>query len=330
MGIAVRTRLCAWGGRRLARYVARRLISAVPVIFAVTFIVFLVMHLVPGDPALALGGTEASPAEIAQMRHQMGIDQPLVVQLLAWYEHLLRGDLGQSLLLGQSVIQSILARVPVTFSLAGCSLVVTVAAGIPFGIAAAVKRNSWIDQLIMGTALLGLSVPNFWLGLMLIYLFAVALGWLPSGGYVPLFQDPAQWLRSIILPTISLSLMQIGFIARMTRSSVLEVLGEDYLRTARAKGLSERITVWKHALKNAMIPILTVVGMLFGLLLGGAVVIETVYALPGAGRLIVTGILRRDYPVIQGGLMATAVVFVALNLLVDVLYAYLDPRVRYE
>ena len=314
----------------MARYVGKRLISAVPVIFAVTFIVFLVMHLVPGDPALALGGTEASPAEIAQMRHQMGIDQPLVVQLLAWYEHLLRGDLGQSLLLGQSVIQSILARVPVTLSLAGCSLAVTVAAGIPFGIAAAVKRNSWMDQLIMGTALLGLSVPNFWLGLMLIYLFAVALGWLPSGGYVPLFQDPAQWLRSIILPTISLSLMQIGLIARMTRSSVLEVLGEDYLRTARAKGLSERITVWKHALKNAMIPILTVVGMLFGLLLGGAVVIETVYALPGAGRLIVTGILRRDYPVIQGGLMVTAVVFVALNLLVDVLYAYLDPRVRYE
>jgi peptide/nickel transport system permease protein len=288
------------------------------------------MHLVPGDPALALGGTEASPAEIAQMRHQMGIDQPLVVQLVAWYEHLLTGDLGQSLLLGQSVTQSILARVPVTFSLAVCSLVLTVSAGIPFGIAAAVKRNSWVDQLIMMTALLGLSLPNFWLGLMLIYFFAVALGWLPSGGYVPLFDNPAQWLRSIILPTISLSLMQIGFIARMTRSSMLEVLREDYLRTARAKGMPERLTVWKHALKNAMIPIVTVVGMLCGLLLGGAVVIETVYALPGVGRLIVTGILRRDYPVIQGGLMITAVVFVALNLLVDVLYAYLDPRVRYE
>ena len=314
----------------MARYVGRRIISAVPVIFAVTFIVFIVMHLVPGDAALALGGTEASPAEIAQMRHQMGIDRPLVIQLATWYEHLLRGDLGQSFQLGQSVIQSILARAPITFSLAVCSLAVTVSAGIPFGIAAAVKQNSWMDELIMATALFGLSVPNFWLGLMLIYLFAVALGWLPSGGYVPLFQDPAQWLRSIILPTISLSLMQIGLVARMTRSSMLEVLREDYLQTARAKGLSERITVGKHALKNAMIPILTVVGMLFGLLLGGAVVIETVYALPGAGRLIVTGILRRDYPVIQGGLMVTAIVFVCLNLMVDVLYAYLDPRVRYE
>jgi len=314
----------------LGRYIGRRLISAVPVVFSVTFIVFLVMHLVPGDPALALAGTEASPAEIAQMRHQMGIDQPLVVQLVAWYEHLLKGDLGQSLLLGQSVAQSILARVPVTFSLAVCSLALTMSVGIPFGIVAAVRRNSWVDQLTMITALLGLSLPNFWLGLMLIYLFAVALGWLPSGGYVPLFENPVQWLRSIVLPTISLSLMQIGLIARMTRSSMLEVLREDYLRTARAKGLPERIAVWKHALKNAMIPIVTVVGMMFGLLLGGAVVIESVYALPGAGRLIVTGILARDYPVIQGGLMVTAVVFVALNLLVDVLYAYLDPRVRYE
>ena len=314
----------------MARYIGKRLISAVPVVFAVTFIVFLVMHLVPGDPAVALGGTEASPAEIAQMRHRMGIDQPLTVQLASWYAHLLRGDLGQSLLLGHSVTQSIVARVPVTLSLTLTSLLLTVSAGIPFGIAAAVKRNSWTDQFIMMTALLGLSLPNFWLGLMLIYLFAVALGWLPSGGYVPFFENPAQWLRSIVLPTVSLSLMQIGLIARMTRSSMLEVLREDYLRTARAKGLAERVAVWKHALRNAMIPIVTVVGMMFGLLLGGAVVVETVYALPGAGRLIVTGILRRDYPVIQGGLMVTAVVFVALNLLVDVLYAYLDPRVRYE
>ena len=314
----------------MARYIGRRLISAVPVVFAVTFIIFLVMHLVPGDPALALAGTDASPAEIAQMRHRMGIDRPLAVQMVTWYQYLLRGDLGQSLLLGHSVTESILARVPVTFSLAVCSLALTLLAGIPFGIAAAVKRNSWVDQLIMMSALLGLSLPNFWLGLMLIYLFAVALGWLPSGGYVPLFENPLQWLRSIILPTLSLSLMQIGLIARMTRSSMLEVLREDYLRTARAKGLPERIAVWKHALKNAMIPIVTVVGMMFGLLLGGAVVIESVYALPGAGRLIVTGILRRDYPVIQGGLMITAVVFVALNLLVDVAYAYLDPRVRYE
>jgi peptide/nickel transport system permease protein len=314
----------------MAPYIARRLISAVPVVFAVTLIVFIVMHLVPGDPALALAGTDASQAEIDQLRHQLGIDRPLVVQLTTWYAHLVQGNLGRSFLLGQSVTQSLLTRAPVTLSLAVASMVLTLVTGIPLGILAAVRQNSWIDEIVMTTALLGVSVPNFWLALMFIYLFAVALGWLPVGGYVPFDTNPIQWLRSITLPTLSLSLMQVGLLARMTRSSMLEVLREDYMRSARSKGLSQRVTVWRHGLANAMIPISTVIGLMFGPLLGGAVVIETVYSMPGIGRLIVNGILHRDYPVIQGGLLVTSVVFVALNILVDVCYVCLDPRVRYQ
>ena len=221
-------------------------------------------------------------------------------------------------------------RAPTTLSLAGFAMALTMIFGVLLGTLAAVKQNSWIDGFAMVLALVGVSLPNFWVALMLTYLFAVTLGWLPSGGYVPLSEDPVGWARSLVLPALSLSLMQMGLLARMTRSSMLEVLRQDYIRTARAKGLSEIEVVGMHALKNALIPIVTLVGIIFSLMLAGAVVIETVYSLPGVGRMVFSAIQRRDLPVIQGGLVLIGTIFVLINLLVDVLYAVIDPRVRLQ
>jgi peptide/nickel transport system permease protein len=309
---------------------ARRLASAIPVLFLTTLVSFGIMQIVPGDPAEIIAGLGASPQEVARIRTELGLDQPRLVQLARWYQGMARGDLGDSLLLGRSVSRAIVERLPVTLSLTAYALVLTLVVGVLSGVGAARRPGGWLDQLLMTVALLGVSFPSFWLGLMLIVVFAVQLDWLPSGGYVPFSESVGGWFRSATLPAISLALLQIGLLARITRATMLEALGQDYVRTARTKGLSSAVVVWKHAFRNVLVPVVTVVGIIVSLLLSGSVVIETVYSVPGIGRLMASAVLRRDYPVIQGGLLVTAAGFVLLNLLVDVLYAYLDPRVRYE
>ena len=314
----------------MGRYIIQRVLSAFPVLLIVTLISFCIMQLVPGDPAVVMAGPQATAVEIERVRTQLGLDQPFLHQLGKWLFGLTRGDLGQSILLGRSVSTAIAERLPTTLTLTLFSFVLTLAIGIPFGIIAALKQNTWIDQLVMTVALIGVSLPNFWLALMLIILFSVMLDLLPAGGYVAIGQGVWPWFKSLLLPSLSLGLLQMGLLARITRSTMLEILRQDYIRTARAKSLPAFKVVGKHALKNAMIPIVTVIGIIFSLLLTGSVVIETVYSLPGLGRLLATSIFSRDYPVIQGGLLLTASMFVCINLLVDVLYAFLDPRVRYD
>lgn len=310
-------------------YVLRRLLHMIPVMLIVSLVSFAIMRFVPGDPALLIAGSEASEVQVEALREQLGLNKPLPQQLFDWYGGMFRGDLGQSILLGRSVTEAMLERLPVSASLALYALLLTVVFGLASGMLAALHSNSWIDQACMTMALLGVSVPNFWLGLMLIIVFSVHLGWLPTGGYVPFTEDPAGWLRAATLPAVSLALMQVGLLARMTRSTMVETLGQDYIRTAQAKGLPEWIVVGKHALANVMIPIVTVIGIVFSLLVSGAVVIESVFSIPGVGRLVANGILRRDYPLIQGSLLITTAILLLINLMVDILYAYLDPRIRH-
>jgi peptide/nickel transport system permease protein len=308
----------------------RRLLSAIPVLLIVSLISFGLMRLIPGDPAAAIAGIAATPAQIEQLRRDLGLDQPVWVQLLHYYEGLLQGDLGRSLLLGKGVFAATMERLPVTLGLSAYAMVFTLLIGITSGIIAALRQNSWIDQAAMMFAMIGISVPNFFLGLLMIILFAVHLGWLPSGGYVAFSEDPAGWLASTTMPAFSLALLQAGLLARITRSSMLEVLRQDYIRTARAKGLPQRKVILKHALSNALIPIVTVVGIIVSLLLSGAVVTEALFSLPGMGQLLTQAVLNRDYPMVQGGLLLVTTFLVMVNITVDVLYAVLDPRVRYE
>jgi peptide/nickel transport system permease protein len=308
----------------------RRLLSAIPVLFIVSLISFGLMRLIPGDPAAAIAGIAATPAQIEQLRRDLGLDEPLLMQLLHYYQGLLQGDFGKSLLLGKGVLAATMERLPVTIGLSLYALVLTLLIGVASGIIAALRQNTWVDQVAMMIAMLGISIPNFFLGLLMIIFFAVQLGWLPSGGYVPFSQDPIGWLRSTTMPAISLALLQAGLLARITRSGMLEVLRQDYVRTARAKGLPERQVILKHALANALIPIVTVVGIIISLLLSGAVVTEALFSLPGMGQLLTQAVLSRDYPMVQGGLLLVTTFLVLVNILVDVLYALIDPRVRYE
>ena len=309
-------------------FLVRRLLSALPVLFVVSLVTFLIMWIVPGDVSAEIAGPDASFEQVERIREQLGLDRPLFERALNWYGNLLHGDLGQSYLLNRSVSEAVFERLPVTLSLAGLALVLSVLFGVLLGIFAAVRHNTWADQGSMSLALLGLSLPDFWFGIVLIFFFGVYLGWLPTGGFVAINEDFIGWLRSMTLPALTLAFTQMGVVARMTRSSMLDVLGQDYIRTARAKGMASRVVVFKHALLNALIPIVTVVGVMTGVLLGGAVVIESVYSLPGVGRLIIGAIQRRDFPIIQGGLLITAATFVFVNIAVDVLYGWLDPRVR--
>ena len=314
----------------MIRYFIYRLLSAIPILAIVSLASFLFIFLVPGDPAAEIAGPGATKEEVERIRGQLGLDAPIHVQMVSYYRRLFRGDLGQSILLNRSVTEAIIERAPVTLSLTGIALAISMTIAIALGVAAAVRQNTWVDQSAMTVALLGLSLPDFWVGLVMIYAFAVLLGWLPTGGYVELSKGVWPWLRSMTMPALALAITQLGLLARMTRATMLEVLNQDYIRTARAKGVPERSVVDKHALSNALIPMVTVMGLIVGILLGGAVVIEQVFALPGVGRLIIGAILRRDYPVIQGGLFLTATIFVFVNLAVDIMYAFLDPRVRYE
>lgn len=303
-------------------YIIRRLLLTIPVLLGVAILVFSIVRLLPGDPATALAGPQATPEFIAQIQSQYHLDRPIYVQFGIFLRDLLQGDLGRSTFTRRPVTTEIAQRFPRTVQLTLAAMAIAIAIGIPAGIVSATRRNSIFDNLSMVIALLGVAAPVFWLALMLQLLFAVHLGWLPATG--------AGSFRHVILPAITLGMSTAGLIARITRSSMLEVLRMEYIQTARAKGLAEGPVVWRHAFKNAMIPVVTVIGLQFGILLGGAVLTETVFAWPGVGRLLVDSILTRDYPVVQGTVLLLATTFVMINLLVDILYAFLDPRISYQ
>ena len=311
-------------------YLLRRVLAVIPVMLVVATVTFVLIHLAPGDPASIIAGPDATPADVARLRTQLGLDESLPAQLWHWYGRLLRGDLGDSIFLRRPVTEAILERLEPTLLLTSWATLIAVLIGVPAGIVSARYHNTTVDQSFMGLALIGLSIPNFLLGLLMILVFGVWLRWLPVAGYVPL--DMGLWpnARSLLMPAVSLGLVQSALIARITRSSMLDVLREQYILASRAKGLAERTVVYKHALKNAIIPTLTVIGITFAVLIGGAVVIETVFNIPGLGRLIISAVLRRDYPVIQGVVLIIALTYTMINLLVDLVYLTLDPRIRYQ
>jgi peptide/nickel transport system permease protein len=313
----------------MSAYIIRRLMLAVPTLIGVSFLVFWSIRLVPGDPAVALAGEMATPQLIAQVRESLGLDQPVVIQYVNYVGRILSGDMGRSIRSSLPVTEEIQSRLPRTLLLASISLVLACSVGIPIGIASATRPNSWFDAGSMIFALLGVSMPIFWLGLMLMILFAVLIPqWLGLSGPVLPPTGSGTW-QHLVMPVIALAANSMAIQARLTRACMLEVLLQDYIRTARAKGQRERFVIYRHALRNALLPIVTVVGLQFGTLLGGAVLTETVFAWPGIGRLMVDAIGFRDYPVIQGTVLVIAIGFVLTNLLVDVLYAYLDPRIQY-
>jgi peptide/nickel transport system permease protein len=314
----------------MKKYIAKRLWSLVPVMFVVATLVFFLVHLTPGDPAAVILGPDAPQEAVAELRARLGLDRPLPVQFLHWFGQVLQGDLGDSIFLRRPVTQAIVERLEPTLLLAGLATMLAVLIGIPTGVLAAVYRSTWLDRLFMSIAVFGVSMPNFWLALNLIFLFALTLAVLPVSGYVPLRDDPLMTLRFLLLPAFSLGFPQSALIARMTRGSMLDVLSQDYVKTARAKGLSEQLVIYKHALKNTMITVLTVIGIVLAITLSGSVVIETIFGLPGIGRLIINSVLRRDYPVIQGTVLFIAASYVLVNLLIDLLYMYLDPRIKYQ
>jgi peptide/nickel transport system permease protein len=314
----------------VVQYLIRRLLALIPVLLGISLIVFLLVHLVPGDVVSILLGPTTSPDARAALRKLFGLDEPLHLQYLRWIGGVLHGDLGTSLRTGQPVLSSILDRFSVTLELAGLAMAVALLIGIPAGVIGAVKQYSKADYAVTVFALAGLSVPNFLLATLMILVFSLSIRLLPPSGYVPFPSDPVQNLRLMVMPALALGLGAASYITRMTRSSVLETLRQDYVRTAYAKGLPSLAVIVGHALKNALIPIVTVVGIQLGYLLGGAVIVEAIFAVPGVGRLALDGINMRDYPVVQGTVLFITVVFVFINLAVDILYAYLDPRVHYR
>jgi peptide/nickel transport system permease protein len=309
-------------------YIVRRVLLAIPVMFVVAMGVFLLLYLTPGDPVLVILGPDASAQQAAELRNKLGLDQPIPVQMLHWFGRLLQGDLGNSIYLNRPVSQTILERAEPTLMLTLLATLFAIAVGLPIGIISATRAGSWADFGAMLVALGGISMPTFWVGLNLIFVFAVLLGLLPVAGYQPLSAGLWENLRYLILPAITLGFAQAALLARMSRSMMLEVLREDYVRTARAKGLREQKVVLFHALRNAMIPLVTVMGLTFAILMGGAVITEQVFNIPGLGRLLVQSVLRRDYPVVQGIVLVIAFNYVIINLIVDILYGVFDPRVR--
>lgn len=311
-------------------YVARRLLALVPVALVVATVAFVLIHLAPGDPASVIAGPDASAEEVEQLQQQLGLDAPLPVQLVRWYGRLLQGDLGQSIFLRKPVTEAILDRLEPTLLLTVFAVVIAVVIGVPAGVISARYHNTATDQAFMVLALLGVSIPNFLLGLIFVLVFSVWLGWFPVAGYSPLEYGWLKTVRSLVLPAFALGLVQSALIARIARSAMLDVLREQYITTGRSKGLGERALVYKHALKNAMIPTVTIVGISFAVLVSGAVVVETVFNIPGLGRLVISAVLRRDYPVIQGVVLAIAGVYMLINLAIDLSYLLFDPRVRYR
>lgn len=315
----------------MINYVIKRLLSLIPVLFIVSIAIFLLIHLTPGDPASIILGIDASQEQIEELQHQLGLDLSIYEQYIQWISNIVfHGDFGTSYFMRIPVTEAILNHVTPTLSLAIIAQIVTIIIAIPLGIAAANRRGTLADQSIMGVSLLGMSIPSFLLGLFLILLFGVKLGWLPTSGYQSLDKGLLNHLKYLIMPAISLGAIQAALVARMTRTSMLEVLGSDFIKTARAKGVKNRVIVFKHALRNAFLPILTVIGQTFGLLVAGAVVTETIFNIPGIGQLIINSVERRDYAVIQGVVLFVTLSYVFINLIIDLLYGLIDPRVRLD
>ncbi|HET9903026.1 MAG TPA: ABC transporter permease [Xanthobacteraceae bacterium] len=310
-------------------FIANRILSTIPVMAVVAFVVFLLLRLSPGDPAAVIAGDYATAEQVERIRSQLGLDLPIHTQFVSWLGRILRGDLGVSIFSNLPVTTLIAQRVEPTLMLALSTIVFSILVAVPLGVLAAWKANTWIDRAVMVFAVIGFSVPVFVLGYFLIYGFALGLNWFPVQGYRSPFDGLGQFARHIALPTLTLSAIFIALIARITRATVLEVLSEDYIRTARAKGQIERKVLFQHALKNAAVPIVTVIGLGIALLIGGVVVTESVFNIPGLGRLVVDAILKRDYPIIQGLILLFSFIYILLNLLIDITYTFLDPRIRY-
>lgn len=304
----------------MLQLIGRRILATVPLLLAVSLVVFSFVHALPGDPAVLFLGEEATPENLARFRAKLGFDRPLIVQYGEWLGHALRGDLGRSIRTNQPVVSAIMERLPVTLRLIAFSMVISLCIAVPLGIISAVKRNSGVDLVSTSFALFGFSTPNFWLGLILIYVFALLLRWLPPSGF--------DGMRSLILPSITLGTALAALVTRQLRSGMLEVLRQDYVRTAQAKGLADRMVIGKHALKNALISVVTVIGLQIGALLGNTIITESLFALPGVGRLMIDSVFSRDFFMVQGVILFLAVGYVVANLVVDILYSYLDPRIR--
>lgn len=336
----------------MTHYIIKRLLNLLPVLLGITLLVFLFLHLIPGDPATVMLGERATPEQVEALREQLGLNQPLPLQYLTFLNNLLHLDFGTSIISGIPIIDEIKTRFPATFELSLAAMIVAVILGIPAGVLAAVYKNRPADNLTMIGSLLGVSMPVYWLGLLLIYLFAITLNWFPPSGRISidagltfqpitgfyildailkldinLFQDV---LFHLILPALTLGTIPLAILARITRSSLLEVLSQDYIRTARAKGIPEHWVILRHGLKNALLPVVTIIGLQFGTLLGGAILTETIFSWPGIGSWIYEGILARDYPVVQGGVVVVSIIFVLVNLVVDISYALVDPRIKYK
>ncbi len=314
----------------MREYLLHRLLLLIPTVLGVTLVVFLMMRFIPGDPVTNMMGEMYSEEDARQLRRELGLDQPLVVQYGKWLLFLLRGDWGRSILTNRPVLTDILYRLPVTLELIVLSMLVSLLIALPAGIIAAVRPNTWQDYSAMVVAMAGVSIPEFFLGVLLFLLFALVLGWLPVSGYVPVTDSAWQNLRHMLLPMIALGFPRAALLTRLVRASLLEVLKLEYVTTARAKGLGEKPVVLKHAFKNALIPTVTVAGLQVGFLIGGAIVVETVFAVPGIGSFGIDAIIKRDYPQVQAFVLVGALVFVVVNLLVDLLYAVIDPRIHYS
>lgn len=312
----------------MGRYVLRRLLQAIPVIFFSTFLVFMVIHLIPGDAAAVLAGPNATPEALAAIRKEMGLDQPLLVQYVLWVGHLLQGDLGRSTLSGQPIIKLLQARAPATIELTVTAMLISMAIAVPLGILSATHVRGRLEWLVSTIQSLWLAIPNFWAGILSIILFSLILRWLPPGGRVADGANLGESIKSLILPATTLALYLAAGLSRFIKFNLLEVFFDDFVRTARAKGLNEAAVVYRHALRNALLPVITILGVQFASLLGGTVIIESVFSWPGVGGLMLDGISNRDYAVVQGGLLLLVLLFIAINLLVDLTYALIDPRIR--
>lgn len=313
----------------MSSIVLRRVLSTIPVMAIVALFVFSLLYIAPGDPAAVIAGDQASPEDVEKIRQGLGLDRPYLIRFFEWTGQIVRGDLGTSIFTNLPVTTMIGQRVEPTLSLMLVTLVIAVGVAVPMGVVAAWKADTWIDRAAMAFAVFGFSTPVFVVGYLIAYLFALKLGWFPVQGYKPIAAGVGPWLQSLILPSVTLALVYIALIARITRAAMLDVLGQDYIRTARAKGVGQRQILFVHGLKNAAVPIVTVIGIGVALLIGGAVVTESVFAIPGLGRLVVDAILRRDYPVIQGVVLLFSFVYVLVNLGVDLIYVLVDPRIRY-
>ncbi len=314
----------------MGQYIVRRLIHAAFIVWGCATLVFFLLRLIPGDPVLQMLGPEYTPEAAAAIRSKLGFDEPLPVQYVKWFGNILRGDLGDSIATGETVMEAIKTGLPKTLSIAFVSFVIGILIALPTGVIAALKRNTPIDYVVSLLAFVGVSMPSFWFGIVLILVFAVQIGWLPATGYAEIGDDGVwEWLKHLLLPGIAIGTGYAAILMRFVRAGLLEVLGADYVRTARAKGLRERLVIVRHALRNALIPVVTIAGIQLAQLLGGLVITETIFSIRGLGRILVGAIFDKDYPIVQGVILLIAVIFVLANLLVDIVYTFLDPRIRY-